>query len=91
MFYLAEAALATKGLKLSRHSAVISNFGRHFVQTGILPQNLHSALIVAFNRRTIGDYRLSPIVSEVEATEVLTQAENFIAAVEAYLSTLKGD
>ncbi len=33
MFYLAEALLLTKGLRFSKHSAVIAAFGEHFAKT----------------------------------------------------------
>ena len=35
MFFLAEAALLTKGLRASSHKGVISLFGEHFVKPGI--------------------------------------------------------
>lgn len=34
MFYLVEALLSSLGLSFSKHSAVISAFGQHFVKTG---------------------------------------------------------
>ena len=36
MFSYAEALLLTKGLSFSKHSAVIENFGKHFIKTGLL-------------------------------------------------------
>ncbi len=34
MFYVAEAFLLGEGLSFSKHSAVISGFGKHFIKTG---------------------------------------------------------
>jgi len=39
MFYATEALLLTKGLSLSKHSGVISTFGKEFIKTGIIPLN----------------------------------------------------
>jgi len=43
MFYTVEALLLSQNLTFSKHSAVISAFGKNFVKTGIFPgrENLH--------------------------------------------------
>lgn len=41
MLYIAEAFLLEKGLTFSKHSAVISAFGKHFAKTGELPKDFH--------------------------------------------------
>jgi len=41
MFYATEALLLAKNLSYSKHSAVISEFGKKFVKTGIIPSKLH--------------------------------------------------
>ncbi|MBF4475915.1 HEPN domain-containing protein [Methanobacterium formicicum] len=40
MFYAAEAVLLTKNLKFSSHSGVVSQFGIHFIKTGIFKPEL---------------------------------------------------
>lgn len=45
MFYCAEVLLLIKDMKFSKHSAVISYFGREFIKTGTLSQKLHSYFI----------------------------------------------
>ena len=85
MFYLAEAALLTHDLAFSRHSAVISAFGRHLVKPGHLPQSLHEALHTAFLERTIGDYDVKQAYPRQRAESVLASAQDFVAAVQAFL------
>ena len=56
MFYCAEALLLTKDMKFSKHSAVISYFGREFVKSGLLSRELYDYLLKGFRERQIGDY-----------------------------------
>ena len=48
MFYTSEAALLSIGQSFSKHSAVISAFGKEFVKSGKLPSKLHQSLTTAF-------------------------------------------
>jgi uncharacterized protein (UPF0332 family) len=87
MFYLAEAALLSKGLSFSKHSAVIAAFNQQFVKTGVFPKKLHAWFIKAFDKRNIGDYGSELTVTKEESKEVLEQAEEFIRTVENYLKS----
>jgi len=91
MFYCAEALLLTKGLSFSKHSAVISNFGKHFIKTGVLPQVLHSYIINAFKDRQIGDYEIVIKITKEEAERHLRNAEEFIKTTIEYLEGLEYD
>ena len=51
MFHAATAALASLDLAYSKHSAVVSAFGREFARTGVLPARLHQNLRAAFTMR----------------------------------------
>jgi len=55
MFYVAEAFLEGQGLSFSKHSAVISAFGREFVKLGKVPADYHQWLIKAQELRNTGD------------------------------------
>lgn len=88
MFYCAEALLLTKDLKFSKHSAIIAAFGRDFVKTGLLPQELHVYLIKAFRERQIGDYETINLPSIEDAEEMAEYAEAFLEATRAYLINL---
>ena len=48
MFYIAEAMLLQLGLSYSKHSAVISAFGREYTKTGIMDSNLLTSPLKKF-------------------------------------------
>ena len=79
MFYLAEAFLEGEGLSFSKHSAVISAFGREFAKTGRVPVEFHQFLIEAQELRTTGDYGQLNAVTQEQAAEQIDHATRFIA------------
>jgi uncharacterized protein (UPF0332 family) len=87
MFYLAEAALLTKGLTYSKHGAVIGAFGQHFTKTGIVDTKYHRYLKSAYDKRTVGDYAVGVHVSEKAARETIDQAKEFLSAMLGYLES----
>ncbi len=89
MFYVTQAALLTKGLSFSKHSAVISEFGRHFIKEHIFPYKLYHYLVNASDLRQAGDYGTMSTVSKEEAEELIEQTEEFINVIENYLKDKK--
>jgi len=85
MFYCAEALLLTKDLKFSKHSAVISFFGREFVRSGLLSNELYGNLLKGFRKRQIGDYEVLNLPILEDAGELTHEAEIFVEATEIYL------
>jgi uncharacterized protein (UPF0332 family) len=85
MFFMAEAALLSKGLTASSHKSVISLFGRNFVKTGILERSLGNAINDAYDMRLIGDYGVDRSVTKKEAEELLRAAQGFVQTVKGYL------
>jgi uncharacterized protein (UPF0332 family) len=79
MFYLAEAFLEGEGLSFSKHSAVISAFGREFAKTGRVPVEFHQFLIEAQELRTTGDYGQLNAVTQEQAAEQIDHATRFVA------------
>ena len=88
MFYIAEALLVAIGQSYSKHSAVISAFGREYAKTGKLDSKFHRWLIDAQDFRNIGDYGIEAHVSEDDAKLVCDWAQDFIESAEGFL--LKG-
>ncbi|ESA34287.1 hepn domain-containing protein [Leptolyngbya sp. Heron Island J] len=78
MFYVAQAFLAGEGLAFSKHSAVISAFGREFAKPQRVPVEFHRYLIEAQSLRTTGDYGQLNALTAEQATEQITHAENFL-------------
>ena len=81
MFYAAGAALLSRGLSFSKHSAVIAAFGKQFVSSGLLPKHLHRSLLDAFDLRVMGDYGSPGIIGEEKARALLERAEEFMREV----------
>jgi uncharacterized protein (UPF0332 family) len=88
MFYALLALLATKQLGTSKHSGALALFDREFVKTGVFPRELSRSLHLAFDRRQTHDYGEMTQVNRQLAEETLTDAQTFVAAVEAYLRSL---
>jgi uncharacterized protein (UPF0332 family) len=85
MFYAAEATLLTKNLSFSSHKAVISGFGEHFVKTGIFPKGMGRELNRAFEKRQIGDYEYTFVISEDEGKQMLRSGIEFVNTVVRWL------
>lgn len=86
MFFMAEAALLSKGVTASSHKGVISLFGEYFIKPRILRDDLGRALRRAFDLRQKGDYSFESPVSESDAETCLQKAKAFVSAIETFLS-----
>jgi uncharacterized protein (UPF0332 family) len=78
MFYIAEAFLEGEGLSFSKHSAVISAFGREFAKSGRVPIDFHRYLMEAQELRNSGDYGVRSAVNYEQAREQILRAETFL-------------
>ncbi|GAB6135874.1 HEPN domain-containing protein [Thermococcus prieurii] len=85
MFYCAEAILLTRGIRASKHSAVIALLGREFVKTGEVPHRFFTHLRTAFNLRQTADYSFVVDITEEEARENIRRAEEFLEFTRRYL------
>lgn len=74
MFYAVQALLLTKNMAFSKHSAVISSFGKEFIKNGLFPAALHRYISEAFDTRQAGDYGAVGSVSDEAATTLTKQA-----------------
>ena len=86
MFYCVEAVLLTKNLSFSSHKGVISAFGEHFIKTGTFPKELGRELNRAFEKRQIGDYEYTSLISSEEAAEILDSGKQFVKTLENWLN-----
>lgn len=75
MFYVAQAFLEGEGLAFSKHSAVISAFGKHFASTGTVPADYHRFLLDGQELRHLGDYGPRQAVDPDNAVEQIRRAE----------------
>lgn len=87
MFYCAQAALLTKELSFSSHKRAISAFGEHFVKTGIFPKEMGRELNRTFEKRQIGDYEYTFVISDDEAEQILRSGKEFVNTIASWLHT----
>lgn len=79
MFYLAEAfLLAKKNMSFSKHSAVISAFGRELAKTDLIPRQYHQFLKEAQDLRHLGDYGELNIINKQQAQIQIQKAKEFL-------------
>ena len=88
MFYIAEALLEGEGLSFSKHSAVISAFGREFARSGRVPAEFHRYLMEAQELRHSGDYGTRSAVNYEQAQEQIVRAEQFLHLAERLLGAI---
>lgn len=85
MFYATQAVLLTKNLSFSSHKGVISAFGEYFVKTGTFPKEMGRELNRAFEKRQIGDYEYTFVVSNEEAKQMLERGKEFVDRIARWL------
>lgn len=85
MFYVIEALLLSKNLSYSKHSAVISAFGREYIKAGIFDKKYHQFIINAFDLRNNGDYGAMNSISKEEASNLIEQAKELYEVIKKYL------
>ena len=85
MFYSTEAVLLTMNLSFSSHKAVLSAFGEHFIKPGTFPRETGKSLNMAFEKRQLGDYEYTFVISRNEAEEILKEGKDFVEKITQYL------
>lgn len=88
MFYIAEAFLEGEGQSFSKHSGVISAFGRDFARSGRVPSEFHRYLMEAQGLRHSGDYGARSTVDYEQAWEQIARAEQFLHLAERLIGPL---
>jgi uncharacterized protein (UPF0332 family) len=76
MFYVAEALLAERDLRFSKHAGVHSAFGEQFAKTGLLDAKYHRWLIDAFDRRIAADHGVKAEITADDARVWSTRRKN---------------
>ena len=88
MYHAAKAVLILKNIDPQKHAGVVSMFGLHFVNEGLIERYLGSALAYAKETREIGDYEEFMETSKDTAEAVIDDAENFLEKVGALLQKM---
>jgi uncharacterized protein (UPF0332 family) len=77
--------LSSIGLTYSKHSAVISFFGKEFVKSGKVGPEFHTILREAFELRRDAEYDIYCEIDEIAAKVIQEFATNFLNMAKAYL------
>ncbi len=86
MFYSVEALMLEKKMTFSSHKAIISAFGEHYIKTGIFPREMGRDFNKAFEKRQIGDYEYTFVITLEDADMILKNGIDFISQIKKYLS-----
>lgn len=86
MFYATQALLKSEGIDVTKHSAVESSFGYHFVKPGRINAKYHRLLMDARKVREIADYDIQEEIVEPDASLKVEQGKEFLSAMKKYLS-----
>ena len=87
MFYVAEALLAERNLRFSKHTGVHSAFGEHFAKTAVLDPKYHRWLLTAFNKRIAADYGVRAEITADDARTLIEQAKDFVSSGRRFLTS----
>jgi len=78
-FNAAKAVLNSMGKDPKTHSGMISEFGFHVINKGIVSKEHGIALRRSFEARESGDYRVGIDFSESEVEELMAQVKVFVS------------
>ena len=85
MFYTAQAFLLGRGLRFSKHSAVIAAFGREFAKDDESLREFHHGIVEAQDARNAGDYQIEVVLAEEDVQAHLDRTDRFIRLAEQTL------
>ena len=85
MFYTAQAFLLGRGLRFSKHSAVIAAFGQEFAKDNEALREFHHGFVEAHDARNAGDYQIEVILAEEDVQAHLDRTDRFIRLAEQTL------
>ena len=77
-FYLIRSLLLEKNIHSKTHSGLISEFGKIFIKTGIIPKEFSNNLAFLFDQRQTADYDLDEEIDNEEVDKALQMVEEFI-------------
>lgn len=86
VFYAMRAVLALDGIDRKHHSAVIAEFRRLYIKTGVFDTWMSDTIRDLFDLRADSDYDDFFVASKAEVSEQIGNAERFVQQIAAYLS-----
>lgn len=90
-FYAVCALLLFKDVKSRTHNGAIQMLGKHFVSTGLIPQESGSFYSTIYSMRHKGDYEDFVVYEQGEVVDKIESARTFIDQVENLLNSMKAN
>ena len=90
VFHAMRSVLALDGIDRKHHSAVIAEFRRLYIRTGLISKSQSETISKLSDLRSDSDYDDFFIVTEEEAIEALNKAEVFVSEIKNYLIKRNG-
>jgi uncharacterized protein (UPF0332 family) len=84
-FYATSALLASRRISRSKHSDVLSTFGKHFVRAGLMEPEFAKMLGHAFDSRLDSDYDLMFVADRTLAEDLYSDAQSLVQRAERHL------
>jgi uncharacterized protein (UPF0332 family) len=84
MFYVVKALLFSIDNHAHTHQGVLTQFGKHFIKTGIFEKKYGNILTKALNKRLVSDYEIGKGIDLDLATDIVKDAHEFIALIINY-------
>ena len=86
IFHAMRAVLALDGVDMKHHSGIISEFRKRYIKAGAFDTSLSGIISELSSVREGSDYNDFFIVSKAETIQQVQSAEEFLAAIQSYLS-----
>lgn len=88
VFHAMRAVLALDRIDRKHHSALIAEFRRQYIKTGVFDSYLSGIITVLFDSRTDSDYDDYYTVAEEEVDDYISKATFFVDTIAKYLKDL---
>lgn len=85
IFHAMRSVLALDGIDRKHHSAVIAEFRRLYIRTGLISKKQSETISKLSELRSDSDYDDFFVVSEEEALDALGEADTFVSEIKNYL------
>ena len=86
VFHAMRAVLAFDEIDMKHHSGIISEFRKRYIKAGAFDTSLSGIISELSSVREGSDYNDFFIVSKAETIQQVQSAEEFLAAIQSYLS-----
>jgi uncharacterized protein (UPF0332 family) len=81
IFHAARAILYNAGFTSKSHGGLVSLFGKHIIQTGLMPKEFAVILARAQNMRQKSDYEVFTHFEQDEVERLIADADKFVRRV----------